>query len=107
MGDRVTKVVSKSKGVKVVDGKESRTGKATDGGGFKGSVVGAARDVTKGRDEFGGAVLRSVFDEQISKAVEATSLEVGVVVEGRSRWHKKFDGIRRAAENNASESRRR
>ncbi len=84
MGDMGAGVVAKTKGVKVVDRKESRTSEATNSGGFESSVVRAARNVAKGRNEFGRTAERSVFDKQIGEAVAATSLEVGGVVDGRS-----------------------
>ena len=62
MGDRSAIVVAKAKGVEIVNRKESGASEATNGGGFESGVVGAARDMAKGRNEFGRTVERSVFD---------------------------------------------
>jgi hypothetical protein len=48
-----------------------------------------------------------MVDQQISKEIEATSFEIGGGMNGRSRGHKKIDGIRGATENEANKSGRR
>jgi hypothetical protein len=63
LGDRSAIVVAKAKGVEIVDRKESGASKATNGGGFESGVVRAARDMAKGRNEFGRTVERSMFDK--------------------------------------------
>ena len=106
-GDRDTEVIAKSKRLKVGDRKDSRADKAANGGCFKSGIVGAARNVTKSRNEFGGTVEWSMLDEQIREKIEATGFEIGGGLNSRGRGHKKFDGIRGATEDEASKSCRR
>ena len=48
-----------------------------------------------------------MLNEQIGEKIEGSGLEISSSVNGRSWRHKKFDGIRRATKNKASESSRR
>jgi hypothetical protein len=71
---------------------------------FEGSVERTIGDMGKGSNAFRRAIEGGVLDEQIGQEVEAAGLEIGGIVDGRSGRHEEFDGIRGAAEDEASES---
>lgn len=105
--DRGSQVIAEPKRVEVDNGEESGADKMADVGCFEGSVVGAVRDMVESCDEFSGAVERRMLDEQIGKEIETTGFEIGSRLDGRSEGHKKVNGIRGAAENEAGKGLRR
>ncbi len=106
-GDRGAEVITETKGLEMLNRKESGADGTAKGGGFKSSVVGATGNMRKSSNEFGGTIKGRVLNEQIGEEVEAAGLEVSGGMDSRGRRHKKFNGVRGAAKNKANEGGRR
>ena len=102
-GDRVAEAVTKTESHEVVDGEKRRTDRGANTGCFECSIVRAARDVPKGRDQLGRAVKVRVLHELVGKEIKTTRLKVGGSMNSRGRWHKQFDGMRRSAKDKTQE----
>jgi hypothetical protein len=105
--DEGAEIIAETERFEMVDGEKSGADGLANGGGFQSSVVRATGNVAKCGNEFGRTVKSGVFEQQISKKIEAAGLEIGSSMNSRGRGHKKFDGIRGATEDKAGEGSRR
>ena len=96
-------MIANAKGDEVVDEEEGRTKGNATFVRFASSVVGTAREVAEGGNQFGRTVEKGVLEKQISKEVEATSFEVRSSMDRRSWRNKQFDRMRGTTERESGE----
>jgi hypothetical protein len=79
--------VAEAEANKVLHFEEGRADERAKEVGFEGGIVGAARNVGECGNEFGGAVVWGVREEEAGKVIVAAGFEFSSVVDGRGGRH--------------------
>ena len=86
-------MVTDAKIEKVRDGEKNGTNGKVVGDSFFVSIVRTARNVVACSNQFGGAVLSSVFNKEVRDEVKATSFNISSIVNSWSSRDQQFDGV--------------
>jgi hypothetical protein len=79
--------VAEAEANKVLHFEEGRADERAQEIGFEGGIVGAARNVGECGDEFGGAVVGGVREEEVGEVIKAAGFEVSSIMDGRGGRH--------------------
>jgi hypothetical protein len=93
VSDRKTMVVTETSCNQMVDLEKSGTYFGANGGRLECGIVGTARNVVKYGNQFIGGVQESMFQEKVSKIVEAAYFQVSSVMDRRDSRYKQFNGV--------------
>jgi hypothetical protein len=102
--DEAAVAVTETKPYDIIDLEESGLKRLADTGRFQDSIVGVARDVIEGRNQFCRGVVWCVLEKEVRKVVEGSSLQTSVVMNRWGSWYEQLDGVGGATESDGRET---